>query len=147
MVGLFFKRADNTSASASSMKEQPTNNFHTSTNTTPYGSPSDLTTAPEFNSWAAITSTMTSGNILQIPFRRTHNLQLSGAIKSYISNKYDQHPDTFAKDLEVIDHLRRDAVNAREPHASGLRKLQQYAAQLVWMGGKFPVDVRVFGVE
>ena len=74
-------------------------------------------------------------------------MPLANAIKSYISNKYDQHPDTFAKDLEVIDQLRKDAVNAREPHASGLRKLQQYAAQLVWMGGKFPVDVRVLGVE
>ncbi|KAK5138371.1 hypothetical protein LTR08_003432 [Meristemomyces frigidus] len=82
-----------------------------------------------------------SGNILQIPFRRTHNLQLSGAIKSYISNKYDQHPDTFARDLEVVDQLRKDAVNALEPHATGLRKLQQYAAQLVWIGGKFPVDI------
>jgi len=90
-------------------------------------------------SWATLT--MQTGNILQIPFRRTHALKLSDAVKSYISTKYDQHPDTFARDLEVIDHLRKDAVNALEPHASGLRKLQQYAAQLVWMGGKFPVDV------
>lgn len=99
-----------------------------------------LDNAPEF-SWATSTSTMQNGNILHIPFRRTHNVQLSGAIKSYISNKYDQHPDTFARDLEVIDHLRKDAVNALDPHASGVRKLQQYAAQLVWMGGKFPVDI------
>ena len=84
---------------------------------------------------------MQSSNILQIPFRHTHPLSLSTAIKSYISTKYDQHPDTFARDLEVIDHLRKDAVNALEPHSSGVRKLQQYAAQLVWMGGKFPVDV------
>lgn len=85
---------------------------------------------------------MQSGNILQVPFRRTHNLLLSDAIKSYISNKYDQHPDTFARDLSVIDQLRKDAVNSLEPHASGVRKLQQYTAQLVWMSGKFPVDVR-----
>lgn len=84
---------------------------------------------------------MQSSNILQLPFRRTHNLRLSIAIKSYISTKYDQHPDTFARDLEVIDQLRQDAVNALEPHASGIRKIQAYAAQLVWMGGKFPVDV------
>lgn len=82
-----------------------------------------------------------SSNILAIPFRRTHNLQLSAAIKTYISSKYDQHPDTFARDLEVIDTLRKDAVNAVEPHISGVKKLQVYAAQLVWMGGKFPVDV------
>ncbi|OQO02425.1 hypothetical protein B0A48_11952 [Cryoendolithus antarcticus] len=85
---------------------------------------------------------MTStGNILSIPFRRTHNLLLSDAIKEYISTKYDQHPDTFARDLEIIDQLRKDAVTSLEPHASGVRKLQQYAAQLVWMGGKFPVDI------
>ncbi|KAF2720763.1 BRO1-domain-containing protein [Polychaeton citri CBS 116435] len=86
------------------------------------------------------TSTGTS-NILAIPLRRTHNLQLSSAIRTYISSKYDQHPDTFARDLEVIDALRKDAVNALEPHVSGVRKLQAYAAQLVWMGGKFPVDI------
>ncbi|WPH01903.1 Hypothetical protein R9X50_00475700 [Acrodontium crateriforme] len=84
---------------------------------------------------------MQSSNILQLPFRRTHNLRLSIAIKSYISAKYDQHPDTFARDLEVIDQLRQDAVNALEPHASGIRKIQTYAAQLVWMGAKFPVDI------
>lgn len=85
---------------------------------------------------------MQSGNIYQIPFRHTQSVQLSHAIKAYISAKYDQHPDSFARDLEIVDQLRKDAVNALEPHVSGIRKLQTYAAQLVWMGGKFPVDVR-----
>lgn len=84
---------------------------------------------------------MQAGNIYQIPFRRTHDLLLSDVIKSYISNRYDQHPDSFAVDLQAIDSLRRDAVNALEPHISGIRKLQQYAAQLVWMSGKFPIDI------
>lgn len=87
-----------------------------------------------------------SSNILPIPFRRTHNLLLSQAIKNYISSKYDQHPDTFARDLEIIDQLRKDAVSSLEPHASGIRKLQAYAAQLVWIGGKFPVDVRTLSL-
>lgn len=47
----------------------------------------------------------------------------------------------FRHDLETIDSLRRDAVNVREAHPSGIRKLQTYAGQLVWMGGKFPIDV------
>ncbi|KAK3714167.1 pH-response regulator protein palA/rim20 [Vermiconidia calcicola] len=84
---------------------------------------------------------MQSGNILQIPFRRTHAVSLSEAIKAYISTKYDQHPSTFTRDLEIIDELRKDAINAQEPHISGVGKLQAYAAQLVWMGGKFPVDI------
>lgn len=84
---------------------------------------------------------MQSGNILQIPFRRSTSVLLSESIKQYITSKYDQHPDTFAQDAEIIDRLRKDAVNALEPHIGGIGKLQAYAAQLVWMGGKFPVDV------
>ncbi|KAF1350855.1 BRO1-like domain-containing protein [Delphinella strobiligena] len=85
---------------------------------------------------------MTS-NLLQLPFRRTHHVSLNTALQQYISTKYDQHPDMFKSDLETIDHLRHAAVHALEPHASGVRKLQAYAAQLVWMGAKFPVDVGV----
>jgi programmed cell death 6-interacting protein len=63
------------------------------------------------------------------------------AIRQYISAKYNQHPDMFKTDLEVIDNLRRDAVNVKEPHVSGLKKIMAYAAQLSWIGGKFPIDV------
>lgn len=49
----------------------------------------------------------------------------------------------FQNDLEAIDKLRHAASHALEPHTSGVRKLQSYAAQLVWMGGKFPVDIGV----
>lgn len=84
---------------------------------------------------------MFSSNILLLPFRRTHSVQLSPAIKQYISTKYDQHPDMFARDLEAIDRLRADAVTALDPHVSGIRKLAAYAAQLVWISGKFPIDV------
>jgi hypothetical protein len=80
-------------------------------------------------------------NVLFLPFRRTHSVSLSDAIKQYISSKYDQHPDMFRQDLEVIDNLRRDAVNVKEPHVSGLKKIAAYAGQLSWIGGKFPIDV------
>jgi programmed cell death 6-interacting protein len=82
-----------------------------------------------------------SNNQLSLPFRKSTQLSFSTAIRSYISKKYDQHPDMFRHDLEVIDSLRRDAVNVREPHPSGIKKLQAYAAQLVWISGKFPIDV------
>ncbi len=84
---------------------------------------------------------MTSSNILPLPFRRSHPVPLADAIKRYISTKYDQHPDMFKRDLEVIDELRRDAINVREAHVSGIAKLTKYAGQLAWVGGKFPVDV------
>ncbi|KAI0547402.1 BRO1-like domain-containing protein [Xylaria curta] len=83
-----------------------------------------------------------NGNgILAVPFRKGTQLSLSSAIKQYISTKYDQHPDMFRQDLDVIDALRRDAVNVREPHPSGVKKLQAYGAQLVWIAGKFPIDI------
>jgi programmed cell death 6-interacting protein len=85
-----------------------------------------------------------AGSILGVPFRKGTQLTLSSAIKQYISTKYDQHPDMFRQDLDVIDALRRDAVNVREAHPSGVKKLQAYAAQLVWISGKFPIDVRLF---
>lgn len=66
---------------------------------------------------------------------------MSAAIKQYISTKYDQHPDMFTQDLEMVDSIRTDAVNSLEAHTSGIKKLTAYAAQLVWMGGKFPIDV------
>ncbi|TKA78404.1 pH-response regulator protein palA/RIM20, partial [Cryomyces minteri] len=82
-----------------------------------------------------------ASNILVLPFRKTHPVSLSAAIKQYISTKYDQHPDMFARDLELIDQLRSAAILAVEPHVTGIRKIQAYAAQLVWMGGKFPIDI------
>jgi programmed cell death 6-interacting protein len=82
-----------------------------------------------------------SGSFLSLPFRRTHGVELSVAIKQYISTKYDQHPDMFASDLETIDKLRIGAINVREPHSSGIKNLTKYAAQLVCIGGKFPIDV------
>ncbi|KAI1821070.1 pH-response regulator protein palA/RIM20 [Xylaria intraflava] len=85
---------------------------------------------------------MQSNNgVLAVPFRKGTQLSLSSAIKQYISTKYDQHPDMFRQDLDVIDALRKDAVNVHEPHPSGIRKLQAYAAQLVWISGKFPIDI------
>ncbi|ORX92895.1 BRO1-like domain-domain-containing protein [Clohesyomyces aquaticus] len=84
-----------------------------------------------------------ASNILFLPFRRSHSVNLSEAIKQYISSKYDQHPDMFTKDLEAIEKLRSTAIHAQDPHPSNIPKLQSYAAQLVWISGKFPVDIGV----
>lgn len=65
-------------------------------------------------------------------------------MKQYISTKYDQHPDMFEEDLLIMDRLRSDAINVQEPHFSGISRLVTYAAQLKWIGGKFPIDVSLF---
>ncbi|KAG5982369.1 serine/threonine protein kinase prr1 [Claviceps digitariae] len=83
----------------------------------------------------------TSGSVLLLPFRRSSHVSLASTIRQYINSKYDQHPDMFKHDLDVIDALRQDAVNVREPHPSGAKKLKAYAAQLTWISGKFPIDI------
>jgi programmed cell death 6-interacting protein len=47
----------------------------------------------------------------------------------------------FSADLVAIDRLRSDAIHVQEAHESGVQKLAEYAAQLQWMSGKFPIDV------
>jgi programmed cell death 6-interacting protein len=84
-----------------------------------------------------------ASNILFLPFRKSHAVNLTDAIKQYISSKYDQHPDTFTTDLETIERLRSVAIHAQEAHPSNIPKLQQYAAQLIWLSGKFPIDIGV----
>jgi programmed cell death 6-interacting protein len=80
--------------------------------------------------------------MLSIPFRRTTAVSMAAPIKQYISNKYDQHPSMFADDCDAIDNTRTAAVQVTDAHVSGIKKLEAYAAQLVWMTAKFPVDVR-----
>lgn len=80
--------------------------------------------------------------MLALPFRKTTSVDLGSAIRGYISSKYDQHPEMFRQDIQVIESLRREAVHIREPHPSGIRKIAAYAGQLSWLGGKFPIDVR-----
>ncbi|KOS23213.1 pH-response regulator protein palA/prr-1 [Escovopsis weberi] len=82
-----------------------------------------------------------SSGMHSIPFRRSTHLDFSKVIRQYIDDKYDQHPDMFRQDLETIDALRKAAVNVREPHTAGVKKLQAYAGQLAWIGGKFPIDI------
>ncbi|KAG6301965.1 hypothetical protein E4U09_004141 [Claviceps aff. purpurea] len=82
-----------------------------------------------------------TGSVLSLPFRRSTHFSLASTIRQYINSKHDQHPDMFNQDLDTIDALRQDAVNVREPHLSGVEKLEAYAAQLAWISGKFPIDV------
>jgi programmed cell death 6-interacting protein len=82
-------------------------------------------------------------NMLTLPFRQSPVISLAASIREYIAQRYDQHPEVFTKDIELIDQLRTAAVQANDTHISGILKLQSYAAQLVWIAGKFPIDIGV----
>lgn len=84
-----------------------------------------------------------ASNILEIPFRKSQNVDLSTAIKSYISTRYEESPEKYADDIRAIEALRQDAITTLEPHVSGVQRLARYAAQLQYMSGKFPIDVGV----
>jgi programmed cell death 6-interacting protein len=49
----------------------------------------------------------------------------------------------FKEDLLLIDQMREEAIAVQEPHVSGISRLTAYAAQLRWIGGKFPIDIGV----
>lgn len=80
-----------------------------------------------------------TGSVLSLPFRRSAQMSLAETIRGYINDKYDQHPDMFRADLETVDALRRDAVNVREAHPSGVRKLQAWAGNWLGWGASFPL--------
>jgi len=84
-----------------------------------------------------------SRNMLTLPFRTSPVISLAPSIRQYISQKYDQHPEVFNKDIDTIDQLRTAAVQSNDTHTSGILKLQSYAAQLVWISGKFPIDIGI----
>lgn len=79
--------------------------------------------------------------MLYLPFRRTHDIRLSEAIKRCIENNCNQAPSHFAADLENIDNQRVAAIQVVEPHINNVRKLQAYAAQLICLERKIPKDV------
>jgi len=49
----------------------------------------------------------------------------------------------FREDLQLVDQMREEAIAVQEPHISGINRLTAYAAQLRWIGGKFPIDIGV----
>lgn len=126
-------------------RQRPALSFTTAVNspTTALHSAPDGLVSPQYTPSRHMDLIKTRRNILFVPFRRSHSVNLSDAIKQYISSKYDQHPDMFTKDLDAIEKMRSVAMHAQEPHPSNIPKLQTYAAQLVWISGKFPIDIGV----
>ncbi|KAI6246716.1 pH-response regulator protein palA/RIM20 [Erysiphe necator] len=82
-------------------------------------------------------------NIIFLPFRKAKSQDISVAVRQYISKKYNQHPDMFREDFEMIDNLREEAIQVLEPHVNNLKKIMAYASQLFWIAGKFPNDLGV----
>lgn len=78
-----------------------------------------------------------------LPFHKSTNLSLSEPLIAYITKEYNDKKTTYDQDCRSLDALRADAVHATDPNVHNIKKLQAYAAQLVWLTGKFPSNVGV----
>ncbi|KAK9461740.1 BRO1-like domain-containing protein [Lipomyces oligophaga] len=85
---------------------------------------------------------MMVSNMLSIPLRRTDQISLTPAIRSYIETSYDQHPDMFKNDIAELERLRSE-VASLEVRLSSCEKFTRYFVQLTYLSVKFPADIKV----
>lgn len=64
-------------------------------------------------------------NMLTVPLRRTEPLQLNSALRSYIEQSYDQHPDMFKRDIASLEELRASILDL-DIRSSSLVSLKKY---------------------
>ncbi|KAG2017656.1 pH-response regulator, variant 2 [Coprinopsis cinerea AmutBmut pab1-1] len=82
-------------------------------------------------------------NLLAIPFKKTYEIDIKGAARSYISNHTDgAHPDEFRDDIKSWQDLRRDATSTIV-HVNRTDTALLYHAQLVSILAKFPTDIHL----
>ncbi|KAI9489348.1 BRO1-like domain-containing protein [Zychaea mexicana] len=81
-------------------------------------------------------------NMLSSSTKRTERLTWTPHLRKYISNGYAEHPDLYTDDFRVLDELRNDCIYM-EASEKALNRLIKYYAQLVFIGSKFPIDVRI----
>ncbi|EJD06562.1 BRO1-domain-containing protein [Fomitiporia mediterranea MF3/22] len=80
-------------------------------------------------------------NQLSIPFKKTSQIPIRQAVRSYIQeNLPDTHPEAFKWDIERWEQLRRDATSEKV-HASHTQAIIKYCAQLAFILTKLPVDI------
>ncbi|EKM58371.1 uncharacterized protein PHACADRAFT_159473 [Phanerochaete carnosa HHB-10118-sp] len=80
-------------------------------------------------------------NLLEIPFKRTHNVPIRQTVREYIlANHSDVHPDAFKWDINQWGTLRKQAVD-RTVHVDHVKVSLGYHAQLVFILTKLPVDI------
>ncbi|KAK7208417.1 BRO1-like domain-containing protein [Myxozyma melibiosi] len=82
-------------------------------------------------------------NMLTVPLRRTEPIELGPAMRSYIENSYDQHPDMFKTDISALDSLRASIVEL-DLRAQSITTLTKYFTQLTFLSSKFPSTLFTF---
>jgi programmed cell death 6-interacting protein len=91
----------------------------------------------------AAASDLLSLNI-SIPFRQSASVAFEQPIKHYIETRYGQDFGDYVADANALEKMRALAIQATDPHVSAIKKIQAYAAQLVWLEARFPIDVSIW---
>ncbi|KAI8066822.1 BRO1-like domain-containing protein [Gongronella butleri] len=85
----------------------------------------------------------TESNMLSGAVKRTDKINWTPYLRDYISNGYAEHPDLYTDDFRLLDELRNDCIYGEQTEKA-LNRLIKYYAQLVFIGSKFPIDVRIW---
>ncbi|KAJ3987962.1 BRO1-like domain-containing protein [Lentinula detonsa] len=81
-------------------------------------------------------------NLLAVPFKKTYQVDVAGAARTYLSNNGDTHPDAVKADIKQWQEMRQRIANM-EARANRLADLLNYHAQLTSILTKFPVDIQL----
>ncbi|KAI8818647.1 BRO1-like domain-containing protein [Fimicolochytrium jonesii] len=82
---------------------------------------------------------MAQSPLLHIPTKRTDEVELSGAFKTYIANVYQDDPEKYASEIATLYRLRQDTRGAGKD-ITGRDILYRYYGQLELLDLRFPVD-------
>ncbi|KAG5461719.1 MAG: BRO1 domain-containing protein, partial [Olpidium bornovanus] len=76
---------------------------------------------------------------IQVPLKRTDDLDWASPLKRYIADVYQEDPDDYAPECATFHQLRNDMRGAG-PDSTGLDILYKYYRQLELLDLRFPVD-------
>ncbi|KAJ4464583.1 BRO1-like domain-containing protein [Lentinula aciculospora] len=81
-------------------------------------------------------------NLLAVPFKKTYQIDVASAARTYLSDNGDTHPDAVKTDIKQWHEMRQKIVGL-DVHATRVIDLLQYHAQLTSILTKFPIDIQL----
>ncbi|KAJ3836346.1 BRO1-like domain-containing protein [Lentinula raphanica] len=81
-------------------------------------------------------------NLLAIPFKKTYQIDVAVAARTYLTDNGDTHPDAVKTDIKQWQEMRQKIVSS-ETQTSRLVDFFSYHAQLTSILTKFPVDIQL----
>lgn len=81
-------------------------------------------------------------NLLSIPLKRSHSLNVKDPARNYIQEHAGLHPDEFRDDINRWQTLRKDGVGGTV-HINSIDSILLYHAQLCSILSKLPTDIQL----